>query len=121
VEAKKKPARNRRPAKKAADDATSAPASAPTAETAPAEAAPAATAEAKPAKPRKPKAPPKPVDLATVGLKLIETSAEKVKSVSVAEPAAPKGPRKAAPWQQKKSVAKNAEPLVMVETQKDRK
>ena len=127
ADAKKKPARNRRPAKKAAE-ASSTTVDA-TTEAAPTEAkvetlteaAPQANAEAKPAKPRKPKAPPKSVDLATVGLKLIETSAEKVKAVKVAEPQAPKGPRKAAPWQQKKTAAKATEPLVMVETQKSDK
>lgn len=123
AEAKKKPARNRRQPKKAADDTTQSDAApsdtAPVVETTPVEAAPAASVEAKPAKPRKPKAAPKQVDLAAVGLKLIETSVEKVKSVKVAEPQAPKAPRKVAPWQQKKSAANpNAEPLVMVETQK---
>lgn len=126
TDAKKKPTRNRRPAKKAAEASQSS-AEAVT-EAAPNEIkvetsteTPAlANTEAKPAKPRKPKAPPKPVDLATVGLKLIETSADKVKAVKVAEPQAPKAPRKAAPWQQKRSATKATEPLVMVETQKDK-
>lgn len=127
ADTKKKPTRNRRPAKKAAE--------APTApvetaiETAPAEAKTElfsedrsqGKVEPKPVKPRKPKAAPKPVDLATVGLKLIETSAEKVKAVKVTEPQAPKAPRKAAPWQQKNAAAKATEPLVMVETQKSDK
>jgi ribonuclease E len=125
AEAKKKPARNRRPAKKAAE-ASNAVAEVNAEGTSMAnntestsESAVQETTDSKPAKPRKPKMPPKPVDLATVGLKLIETSAEKVKSVSVSEPPAPKGPRKAAPWQQKKSVENNSsEGLVMVETQK---
>ncbi len=127
TDTKKKPARNRRPAKKTTEASNAAIETA--TEAAPAEAkvetsteaSSQENAEAKPAKPRKPKAPPKPVDLATVGLKLIETSAEKVKAVKVAEPQAPKGPRKAAPWQQKKTAAKATEPLVMIETQKSDK
>ena len=127
ADTKKKPTRNRRPAKKAAEAPTAAVETA--METAPAEAKAELSsedrsqgkAEPKPAKPRKPKAAPKPVDLATVGLKLIETSAEKVKAVKVTEPQAPKAPRKAAPWQQKNAAAKATEPLVMVETQKSDK
>ncbi len=74
--------------------------------------------EKAPAKPRKPKAAPKPVDLASVGLKLIETKAEKVSTVNVGQPAAAKGPKKIAPWQKRTAQDNQSEPLVMVETQK---
>ena len=80
--------------------------------------APVKAENKRPARPRKPKAESKPVDLASVGLQLVETkadaAAEAVTSVEVAKPS---GPRKAAAWQQKAKEDANAEPLVMVETQ----
>jgi len=78
----------------------------------------AESVEKVPAKPRKPKAAPKPVDLASVGLKLIETKAEKVTAVNVSQPTAPKGPKKVAPWQKRTAQDNQTTPLVMVETQK---
>jgi ribonuclease E len=88
------------------------------------EAAPAATSEAAPAKadnkrparPRKPKVEVKPVDLAAVGLQLVETKADAPKA-SPSEEFKPKVPRKAANWQKNAKEDASAEPLVMVETQ----
>jgi ribonuclease E len=77
-----------------------------------------APAESKrPARARKPKAEAKPIDLASVGLQLVETKADAPKAVVVETPA-PSGPRKVAAWQKKAKEEISAEPLVMVETQK---
>ena len=76
----------------------------------------AAKADTKrPARPRKTKTDSKPVDLASVGLQLVETKAD-TSNVST-EPAKSNAPRKAAAWQQKAKVDANVEPLMMVETQ----
>lgn len=58
----------------------------------------------------------KPVDLAASGLQLVETKGEVIQAIVT--PAAPKGPRKTADWQNKQDSAPEAAPLVMVETQK---
>ncbi len=71
----------------------------------------------RPARPRKPKTETKPVDLASVGLQLVETKADAPTVTAPAETPKPSTPRKAAAWQQKAKVDANAEPLVMVETQ----
>ena len=73
-------------------------------------------AEKRPARPRKSKAEAKPVDLAAVGLQLVETKADAPKAAPVEE-AKPKAPRKAANWQKNTKEDASAEPLVMVETQ----
>ena len=79
---------------------------------------PVKTENKRPARPRKPKAETKPVDLASVGLQLVETKADaSAKAVTPLEVAKPSGPRKAAAWQQKAKEDANVEPLVMVETQ----
>jgi len=71
----------------------------------------------RPARARKPKAEAKPIDLASVGLQLVETKAD-VPKVVVAEPLEKtRAPRKAASWQNKNQDNANAEPMVMVETQ----
>ena len=72
----------------------------------------------RPAKARKPKAESAPVDLAAMGLQLVETSA-KATTAPANEVDAPKAraPRKAAAWQKKADTETKAEPLVMVETQ----
>lgn len=122
---KKSQPKNKRPAKnKISTDAPAIEVIAPTIEgnvSQPmSEQAPVATheEEKRSAKPRKPKAPPKPVDLATVGLKLIETKTEKINTVNISATAAPKGPKKVAPWQKRTAQDNKTEPLVMVETQK---
>ena len=71
----------------------------------------------RPARPRKPKTEVKPVDLASVGLQLVETKADAPKANASVETAKPSAPRKAAAWQQKAEANASAEPLVMVETQ----
>ena len=76
-------------------------------------------AEKKPRQPRrqKPEA-VKPVDLAAVGLQLVETKAE-AKATPVAEPeTAPSKPRREAAWQKKSGEQTQDEPLVIVQTQK---
>lgn len=70
----------------------------------------------RPARARKPKVEAKPMDLASVGLQLVETKADAPKAV-VAETPAPSAPRKAAAWQKKAKEEISTEPLVMVETQ----
>ena len=76
-----------------------------------------APAEKKARPARKPAAKAKPVDLAASGLQLVETKAE-TKIATVAEPEAPKKPRKTAAWQKKADEAAKDEPLVIVQTQK---
>ena len=71
--------------------------------------------KAKPA--RKPVAKAKPLDLAASGLQLVETKAE-TKATVIAEPEAPKKPRKTAAWQKKADEAAKDEPLIIVQTQK---
>lgn len=71
----------------------------------------------RPARARKPKTEAKPVDLATVGLQLVETKAEAPKGEAPVEAEKPRAPRKAAAWQKKAKEEAPAEPLVMVETQ----
>jgi ribonuclease E len=80
------------------------------------EAAPAKADNKRPARPRKPKVEAKPVDLAAVGLQLVETKADAPKASS-SEEFKPKAPRKAANWQKNLKEDTSAEPLVMVETQ----
>jgi ribonuclease E len=80
------------------------------------EAAPKADKK-RPARSRKPKAESKPVDLAAVGLQLVETKADAPKVEVAAETAKSRAPRKPAAWQKKAEDAAPAEPLVMVETQ----
>ena len=75
------------------------------------------TTSKRPARPRKPKAEVKPVDLALVGLQLVETKADAPKANTSIENAKPAAPRKAAAWQQKVEANASAELLVMVETQ----
>lgn len=94
---------------------------------APAEAAPVAEAsegkekaEKKPRPTRRPRKAEaeKPVDLAAIGLQLVETKAEKAKAETPAESEPAKKPRKPAAWQQKKTAeAAKEEPLVIVQTQ----
>lgn len=79
--------------------------------------APAKTDSKRPTRPRKPKTDAKPVDLASVGLQLVETKADAPKATASVEAPKPNPPRKPAAWQQKTQVEANAEPLVMVETQ----
>lgn len=71
----------------------------------------------RPARPRKPKADTKPVDLAAVGLQLVETKADAPKATVAIETEKPRAPRKPAAWQKKTGDEIPAEPLVMVETQ----
>ena len=71
----------------------------------------------RPARARKPKAESKPVDLASVGLQLVETKADAAKAAAPVEAPKPNTPRKAAAWQNKAKEDAAAEPLVMVETQ----
>lgn len=71
----------------------------------------------RPARARKPKAEAKPVDLATVGLQLVETKADAPKAETPVEAEKPRAPRKAAAWQNKAKDEAPSEPLVMVETQ----
>jgi ribonuclease E len=79
---------------------------------------PAAKADNKrPARPRKAKTEAKPVDLAAVGLQLVETKADAPKVVAPVEAEKPRAPRKAASWQKNAKDEANAEPMVMVETQ----
>ncbi|HYN55511.1 MAG TPA: Rne/Rng family ribonuclease [Methylotenera sp.] len=81
------------------------------------EAPPAKADNKRPARPRKPKTEAKPVDLASVGLQLVETKTDAPKVATPVEAAKPSAPRKAAAWQQKAKEDVSAEPLVMVETQ----
>ena len=69
------------------------------------------------ARSRKPKTESKPVDLAAVGLQLVETKADAPKASISVEAEKPKAPRKPAAWQNKAKEDAAAEPLVMVETQ----
>ncbi|HSI44190.1 MAG TPA: Rne/Rng family ribonuclease [Methylotenera sp.] len=71
----------------------------------------------RPARSRKPKAESKPVDLAAVGLQLVETKADAPKVAAPVEAEKPKAPRNPAAWQKKAKEDAAAEPLVMVETQ----
>lgn len=77
-------------------------------------------AEKKPRQPRRRKpVEAKPVDLAAVGLQLVETKAEaKAEPASEPETAEPKKPRKEAAWQKKAAETAKEEPLVIVQTQK---
>ncbi len=76
-----------------------------------------AKADKRPARPRKAKAEAKPVDLATVGLQLVETKADAPKATVAVESEKPRAPRKAAAWQKNAKDEASAEPMVMVETQ----
>ena len=67
---------------------------------------------------RKPDAESKPVDLAAVGLQLVETKSDSIKIETPADVQAPRKPRKYASWQQKAVEAPRDEPLVIVQTQK---
>ncbi|HSH54582.1 MAG TPA: Rne/Rng family ribonuclease [Methylotenera sp.] len=99
-------------------EAASTAAESPAQQTADTTAAEAPKADKKrPARPRKPKAETKPVDLAAVGLQLVETKADAPKVTASAEAEKPKAPRKPAAWQKKTKEDAAAEPLVMVETQ----
>lgn len=80
------------------------------------EPAPAKPDNKRPARPRKSKVEAKPVDLAAVGLQLVETKADAPKAAPTEE-IKPKAPRKAANWQKNAKEDASAEPLVMVETQ----
>jgi ribonuclease E len=71
----------------------------------------------RPARPRKPKAAAKPIDLAAVGLQLVETKADAPKVVTPADEAKPRAPRKVAAWQKETKSKTDSEPMVMVETQ----
>ena len=71
----------------------------------------------RPARPRKPKVEAKPVDLASVGLQLVETNANAPKAAPVVEAPKAREPRKPAAWQKKDADAAVSAPLVMVETQ----
>ena len=81
------------------------------------EAAPAKAENKRPARSRKPKTETKPVDLAAVGLQLVETKTDAPKATASVESTKPKAPRKAAAWQKNTKEEGNPEPLVMVETQ----
>lgn len=70
-----------------------------------------------PSRARKPKAESAPVDLAAVGLQLVETRADTHQSTNPAPADKPRAPRKTAAWQKKAAAESSAEPLVMVETQ----
>ena len=74
-------------------------------------------ASKRPARARKPKVEAKPVDLASVGLQLVETKADAPKVVAPVTAEKPRAPRKAASWQNKAQDNASAEPMVMVETQ----
>ena len=74
-------------------------------------------ANKRPARARKPKVEAKPVDLASVGLQLVETKADTPKAVAPVTAEKPRAPRKAASWQNKAQDNASAEPMVMVETQ----
>lgn len=72
----------------------------------------------RPAKARKPKAESAPVDLAAMGLQLVETSAKTTAApANVVDAPKARTPQKAAAWQKKAETETKAEPLVMVETQ----
>jgi len=75
------------------------------------------TGNKRPARPRKPKTAAKPVDLAAVGLQLVETKADAPKVTAPAEAEKPRAPRKAASWQKNAKDEASTEPMVMVETQ----
>jgi ribonuclease E len=81
------------------------------------DAAPAKIDNKRPSRPRKPKTEAKPVDLAAVGLQLVETKADAPKAIVQEESTKPKAPRKAASWQKNVKEESSVEPLVMVETQ----
>ena len=74
-------------------------------------------ASKRPARARKPKVEAKPVDLASVGLQLVETKADAPKVAAPVTAEKPRAPRKAASWQNKAQDNASAEPMVMVETQ----
>ena len=76
--------------------------------------------EKKPRAPRrrKPEAENRQLDLAASGLQLVETKADDIQVQVVAEPVAPRAPRKSAAWQQKVAEQAKEEPLVIVQTQK---
>jgi ribonuclease E len=78
---------------------------------------PAKTDNKRPARPRKSKAAAKPVDLAAVGLQLVETKADAPKAVTQGDEAKPRAPRKVAAWQKETKSKTDSEPMVMVETQ----
>jgi ribonuclease E len=79
---------------------------------------PAKADNKRPARPRKPKAEAtKPVDLAVVGLQLVETKADASKVSAPVEAPKPSRSRKAASWQKNTKDEAITEPLVMVETQ----
>ncbi|NOT66580.1 MAG: ribonuclease E/G, partial [Methylotenera sp.] len=111
----KKPKATKAPSANVAEtsvvDASSTLSTAPVTETAPAK------ADKRPARARKAKAEAKPVDLASVGLQLVETKSDAPKAAAPVEAAKPKAPRKAAAWQKTTKDDASAEPLVMVETQ----
>ncbi|MDP3088943.1 MAG: Rne/Rng family ribonuclease [Methylotenera sp.] len=71
----------------------------------------------RPARPRKSKTQSKPVDLAAVGLQLVETKADTSNAIVPNELEKPRSPRKVASWQKNAQDEVNAEPMVMVETQ----
>ena len=74
-------------------------------------------ASKRPARARKHKVEAKPVDLASVGLQLVETKADAPKVAAPVTAEKPRAPRKAASWQNKAQDNASAEPMVMVETQ----
>ena len=74
-------------------------------------------ASKRPARARKPKIEAKPVDLASIGLQLVETKADAPKAAAPVTAEKPRAPRKAASWQNKAQDNASAEPMVMVETQ----
>jgi ribonuclease E len=79
---------------------------------------PAKADNKRPARPRKVKAEAtKPVDLAAVGLQLVETKADAPKLSAPVETPKPSRSRKAASWQKNAKDEGITEPLVMVETQ----
>ena len=78
---------------------------------------PAKADNKRPARPRKAKAEAKPIDLATVGLQLVETKADAPKVATPAETEKLRAPRKVASWQKNAKDTVSAEPMVMVETQ----
>ncbi len=122
---KAKPDRRQRPAKPSTETAdkvnisanvVAQTASSPTIE-ASGEVAAVKTDNKRPARPRKAKAAAKPVDLAAVGLQLVETKADAPKVVAPVDAAKPRAPRKVAAWQKESKTQEAAEPMVMVETQ----
>lgn len=65
---------------------------------------------------RKPKANSEGATIAAIGLKLIETNAEKIQSPTVTDEIVKK-PKRVAAWQKRTAADNKAEPLVLVETQ----